>query len=254
MLMKIDSINLPHLHNSEHLGFVFEVRKHIVACTPEQIDIPQLFPAFNSAVDNEDESYKIVAKSVYTKQIDNLDVVRDTTLDGMSSYLKSFLNHFDPAKRAAAERINNMIAAFGKVKNKNYVAQSADVINMLQEFNGSLKNDVAIIGMTDWVKKLEFDNNAFMTVFDERHDEQRQKNELTRLRTCRIETDKAYMAIVKRINAGIEFNGKEKYADFVAILNVSIAYYSNIIATRKGRATAKKKKEAARNQAQNDDE
>ena len=131
--------------------------------------------------------------------------------------------------------------AFGNIRTKSYVAQKTDVINLLQELNGKHKTDIDLLGLQGWVLRIEDANNAFMAVFDARQDEQAQKDALASLCKCRTETDEAYRAIVDRVNAAIVFNGAEKYRDLVIDLNVSIDYYNNIMAQRRGRAAAKKK-------------
>ena len=238
--MKINSIAVRSLHNPEHLGFHSEARKIMERYVLSEIDITQpLFDRYTEAIDSEDLSYKIVAKSSYTQIINELDIVRDNTITGLTGQVRSLLKHFDPAIQAAANRTMIEINSFGNIQKKNYVAETTDIVNLLQILKGKLTPEVTLLQIEGWVQKLEEDNNAFVVQYDGRHDEQREKDSLTRLRTCRLETDEAWKSIFNRINAGIEFNGEDRYRDFVKDINVTINYYNNIIATRKGRAAAK---------------
>ena len=241
--MKVKSIYTYNQRNDEHLGFADAARQTMIKYGPPSIDIPmQLFAPFAQAVDNEDLSYKIVSKSASTDEIGKRDEICDATLVGFAVQTRSFLTHYDPVFQAAANRIMVDYNAFGDIRNKSYVAQATDTVNLLQVLNGKLKPDITLLGLDGWVTRIEETHNAFMEVFNERHDEQAEKDALARLRECRKETDEAYRVIIDRVNAGIVFNGEAKYKTFVLDINVTIDYYNNLIATRRGRAAAEKEK------------
>ncbi|MDR2908036.1 MAG: hypothetical protein LBU91_08630, partial [Bacteroidales bacterium] len=58
-------------------------------------------------------------------------------------------------------------------------------------------------------------------------------------------TDKAYMALRNRINAGITFNGEAKYRDFVLNLNAHIDRYNSALARRRSSGTKEETEEMA---------
>ena len=240
--MEITKIYLSHLHGEEHLGYHTEVRQKLEAFNLEDIDIkPQMFADYSVAIETEDGSYKIMAKSHYTEPLSLLDTTRDQTVTGMVTQVRSLLTHFDPNIQQAADRVMIVFNAFGNMRKKNYVAETADIINFLQEINeGSIQEDIDLMNLRPWVDKLETDNNAFIRVYETRQEEQVKKDVLERFRICRINTDECYNAIVNRINAGIVFNGEERYKELVGGLNGIINYYNNILAQRKGRNAAKR--------------
>ena len=252
-IMKIKSIHLAHQHNDEHLGFMSDVLGKLKKYSPTTIDVPaQMLIRFEQAENGEDVSYKIVAKSASTEELSKRDALSDSALVGFAAQTRAFLLHYDPEFQAAANRIMVEYNAYGNIRRKNYMAQATDTVNLLQAFNGKHQADIALLGLDGWVARIEETHNSFMELFNERQDEQAEKNALARLRDCRTETDEAYRAIVDRVNAGIIFNGEAKYKTLVIDLNVSIDYYNNIIATRKGRAAAERerKKEEERKKAQ----
>jgi hypothetical protein len=239
--MSIKSISTHNQRNDEHLGFMTAIRTTLAKYSPTSIDLTNVLVAqFGDKVNNEDVSYKIVAKSSLTEEISKLDSASDSILVGFTTQIRAFMTHYDPAFQAAANRIMIVYNAFGDIRNKSYVAQTTDVVNFLQELKGKLNSDVVLLGLQGWVTRIEQANNEFMTVFNARQNEQASKNALTRLRTCRKETDEAYRAIVNRVNAGIAFNGETKYKTFVLDINTTIDYYNNLMAQRRGRAAAKK--------------
>ena len=249
-IMKIKSIHLAHQHNSEHLGFGSEILGKLKKYVPVAIDVPILMLiGFEQAINAEDESYKILAKSAFTEELSKRDALSDSTLVGFATHTRAFLTHYDPEFQAAANRIMVEYNAYGNIRRKNYMAQATDTINLLQALNGKYQADIALLGLDGWVVRIEETHNSFMELFNERQDEQAEKNALARLRDCRIATDGAYRAIVDRVNAGIVFNGETKYKNLVVDLNVSIDYYNNIMATRKGRAAAEREKKKNSEQA-----
>ena len=240
--MEIIKIELARLHNNEHYEFINEVIRTITDHTPEAIDIAALFPRLQASFITEDESYKIVVKSAYTRMLNEIDVVRDSNFINFKGTVRTLQNHFQPAVREAAYRIMIELDAYGDITKKGYDAETADITNIIQSLRGKLAADVATTGLGDWVDQIEQINLEFTEAVGGRYEEQSDKNSLVRLRTARLATDADYRAIVNRINAGIVYNGADRYEAFVSDLNARVKHYNNIIAIRKGRAAAEKAK------------
>ena len=242
--MKIDYLDPTRLTNAQHIAYASSFLDVLKKVNPITIDLTTpMCMAVDSAVNTEDESFKIVVESIFTEQLSKCDRVRDYTYSGLKTQVKLFLNHFDDAFQRAARQIEVELKPFGDINKLMYDAQTASVANVLQVLKGKLAGDIELLGLTHWVTELEEANNTFNTLFNDRFSEQKEKNALTRLREARGNTDTAYLAIVNRINAGIVFNGPGKYADFVAEVNLRIKYYKDALAQSKGRAAAKKDKE-----------
>ena len=242
--MKIDYLDPTRLTNAQHLAYTSSFLDLLKSVIPTAIDLTvPMCVAMSDAVNTEDESFKIVVESIFTEQLSKCDHVRDYTYSGLKAQIKLFLNHFDDAFQSAAKRVEVELKPFGDINRLMYDAQTTSVVNVLQVMKGKLAGDIELLGLTRWVTELEEANNNFNTLFNDRFSEQKEKNALTRLREARTNTDAAYRAIVNRINAAIIFNGPEKYADFVAEVNLRVKYYKDAIAQSKGRAAAKKEKE-----------
>ena len=243
--MKVKYINLLHQRNDENFGLVTDVLGKLKKQTPQSLDLTApMLQRFDIAVANQDASYKIVAKSAYTEELRKLDAISDATLIGFATQLKSFRKyHSDTEFQKAATRVLVEYDAFGNIRKKSYIAQAADTVNFLEVVKGKRAGDITLLGMQGWVTQIEENHNAFMELFNDRYKEKLEKENLTRLRECRNETEEAYLAIVERLNAAIIFNGEEKYKAFVTDLNLTIDYYNNLIAQRRGRAAAKKEEE-----------
>ena len=258
--MKVESIKLSALQNAEHFELMDEfIRIVVTFLTNSPLgllarDIEALFNAFKQTFAIEDDAYKLILKSAITRQLSQLDGVRDSDWTNLTGNVNLLLKHFNTAIADAAYRVKIEFDGFGKIAQKGYNAETADIVNIIQSLRGKLAADVATLGLAEWVDRLEQSNLDFMTAFSERGDEQTDKNALGRMRDARLATDGDYRAIVNRINAGIEYNGPQEYEAFVGRLNTHIKYYNDTIAQRRGRAAAEKKRkeeEAANNNNNN---
>ncbi len=239
--LKIKNITLKNLQNAEHFELMSEVRSSIKACDPTKLDVASEYPVFEIAFDDEDKSFKIVSKSALTRSIEEEDRNRDALVKGMFAHVKSLSTHYDKKTVDAAYRIAVLCDSYGNLARESYDRETAGINNLLQDLAGEkYAEDVNIINLKEWTARLEKANKAFEAVMNQRYSEQSKKDELTRLRAARLATDDAYRAIRNKINAGIVFNGEEKYKAFVMELNARIDRFNDTLATRKGRADAKK--------------
>ena len=243
--MKINSINLPRYRNSEHLAFMSEIREKFQKYDLLEVDIlSEMYGNFIEATKTEDESFSMIIASDFTKQLGELDIKRDLSFTGFLEQLRCYLNYGEDLEIEMAHRImieyNDLK---GDIRKKSYPVQSTDTLIFIDALRSKLQEEIETLSLAKWQNRIEQDNVKFMNLYNDRQRQEAEKDSLQRLKDSRIESDKTYAAIVKRINAGIIFNGEEKYKTLVLDLNVSIDYYNHTLAIRKGRAKAKKEKE-----------
>lgn len=232
-------MNLKDLQNAEHFGFMHEVHGQVMEVLPAAIDVEKEFATFDAALADEDNSFKIVTKSALTQKLELFDGDRDGIFTGMRGRVKSSLNHYDPETREAAYRLMVLIDGYGSLASESYDRETAGIYNLIKDQRSDkYSDDVDKLNIKDWVDKLEEANNAFEGVMRERYTEQLEKDSATRLRDARLNTDMAYAALRNKVNAGIIFNGPEKYEAFVRELNVRIARFKTTVAQRRGRSAA----------------
>ena len=247
--MKTENVKLSALQNPEYFEFmngaIQDIEQHIELNPLGQFarDIAMLLTFLKSCFVILDEAYKLTIKSAITRTLSKLDGVRDNDFSVLKGNVILLLKHFNTAIADAAYRVKIEIDSFGNGVQKNYNAETAAITNLIQVLRGKLAADVATLGLTECVDRLDASNIAFAEAFDERLEEQGEKNTLARMRDARLNTDGAYRAIVNRVNAAIEYNGPHEYAAFVNDINTRIKYYNDLIAHRKGVAAAKKEKE-----------
>jgi hypothetical protein len=238
--MKCKRFKTDRLRNEEWFQFFTEVKALIEKHNPGALNIDVLFAAFIILYAAADEAMEIIRKSANTELIAAADQARDMTFRGFAEAVKSASKHFDHVKREAARRLSIVFDHYADTPRKAYDAETAAIHNFLQEMNGANANDVAILGLNDWVRQLNTENDAFDTLQKARYDEITEKTSF-RMQEVRKDTDRNYRDMLNHIDASILLNGESRYAPFVNALNVRVEHYRNIIAQRRGR---KKEKES----------
>ncbi len=211
--------------------------------TPTALNIEELFTSFLSLYANADEALEIIRKSATTSQIAEADRVWDSIFRGFSDAVKSAQNHFDPAKREAAQRLLVIFNHYGNIARKPCDEETASIYNFLQDINsGTLAADVFLLRLDDWITQLDADNQIFEALMKNRYDENSAKTDL-KIKSVRTETDRTYRDILDRLDILILINGDALYTPFVKDLNVHSEQFNNLIAQRKGRNAAKGKED-----------
>lgn len=98
-----------------------------------------------------------------------------------------------------------------------------------------------VLGLTDWLTQLDFENQKFKTLMSERYTETAQRPG-TRMKDARAETDRALRALLNMLEALAAVNGAEAYLPFIGELNAVNGRYKNQLAQSAGRR-AKTKEE-----------
>ena len=232
--MKIEKVKSEKLRNEEHFQFQSEFNDLVIRFTPGTLGIELAFAAYEPLYLNEKTALDVIRKSSLTSEIAVSDHKRDSTYRGFCDTVKGANNHFLPAKREAANRIQIAIDHYGNINTKTYDEQTAAINSLVEDLNKEYANDVATLGVEDWVAELQLNNNSFETLMDERYSTDAGKTQL-KMKEVRVEVDTAYRNITERVDALVVVNGQEAYAPFVKELNERVEKYNNTLAQRKGR-------------------
>jgi hypothetical protein len=184
-----------------------------------------------------------IKKSPLTRQIEEKDHARDGISRGLAMTVKALTRHPDPAKRAAAERLDLIITHYGNVPGRIYVDETAAIDDMLVEFDlPENKAFAATAGVTDWIEQLRAANREFAALMDARNVEISKRPE-ARMQEARAALDEAFQSILDRVEAQITLYGltsaSSDYAPFVHEYNTLVEYYLRVISTQKGRNARK---------------
>ena len=224
--MKIDAIKLKDMRNDRHFQFHVEIRNLIRGLTAAALRIAQLFGAYEHSIDREDEALKKISKSPKTELIREADAERDEIYGALVERVRADSRHYDPDIRAAAKRLLIVFDTYGNISSKPIADQTSAVYNLIQELRlPKYADDIALLGITEWIAKLEAKNNEVDALYVQRLEEDAGKTHIV-MKEARTATDAAYRAIVKRVEALIEVNGPEGYEQFVNMVNAIVAKFS----------------------------
>jgi hypothetical protein len=237
--MKFLSLNFYKLRNEEWFQLFTEFHDLVLKHNPGALNIAELWAAFLLLYTDADTALEIIRKSADTVLMIEADHVRDQTFRGFADAVKSARNHFDPAKRAAAEQLTILFDHFGNLAKKAPNEETAGIYNMLQELNGAYADKVQTLSLQDWATRLAADNNAYEALVKNRNTEIASRSKL-RMKEVRKEVQDVYYRVVERIEATITLNGEtQPFTDFVNEWNAFLKQYDTVLAQRlaKGRPT-----------------
>jgi len=218
-MMKINKIDTTHLRNSLHFQFHTEAKNLIQETGVPELKIETLFVEYRQRYNELDAALKKIVKSAATDKIHDADKERDAVFAGFIKTMGGLCEHYDPATRDAALKIQVVTHTYGNVAVKPLNEETSDIYNLVQDLKSDKYKDlVALVGLTQWVSKLEQQNNAFETLIKERDRENAAKNH-TAVKEARQAVDESYKRIVETINALLVLNQLTGCAAFVETLN-----------------------------------
>ena len=238
----VEKINLSIMSNELHYKFIQDVINYIKKYPDAVIRflglskwLPKLFAAFEI----EEKVLDIVLSSVLTPEMAEADRRRGNAFAGLVSAIKNLFHHADNEVKKAAKRLMTILKHYGNIPKRKYDEESAAILDILREFQKQqFADDLKLLKVTEWVERLEAENNAFIALRDRRVAE---KNEIPheRMKDARVETDEHYHDFV----AFLELKTKESLlddttddttlADFIDGLNTLIKSYKDVIAHSK---------------------
>jgi hypothetical protein len=232
--MKISKLDTLRLRNPEHFMFHTEFKDLVLEHSAEALKIQSQFDTYLTLYDKLDEGFKKIIKSAITAEIQAADKARDIIWSDMLKANSAALRHFDPDVQKAAKRLKVLFDTYGNIAITPLDAQTALVINILQELHGNYAADVAAVGLVRWVAELQARNKAFQALMKERYDETTSKTDVV-VKQARAALDESYRTIADRIAAFVTLEGAAGFEPFIRSLNSVIERFNNLLATRAGK-------------------
>lgn len=236
--MKILKLDFYKLRNEEWFQLFTEFRDLVLKYNPATLNIAELWATFLTLYADADTALEIIRKSADTARMIEADHVRDHTYRGFADAVKSACNHFDPDKRAAAEKLSILFNHFGNLARKASNEETAGIFNLLQELDNGAPGDtlpVDLLGLRDWATRLAADNAAYEALVKDRNTEVASRSKL-RMKEVRSKTQEVYYKLTERIEATTTLNGDvPPFADFGNEWNAFLKRYADVLAQRIGR-------------------
>ena len=257
-MSEINTFNLSHLKQDENFGFHNFALAELTKCNDSKIK--ELVNDYKVKYNVFDETMKVGGgENVLSYDVTRLDQIRDDTYRGLKRQNDVGLNDFDPVIAEIARQVDIILRRNGDPCNLPYLAENSAVTNLIQDLEefdnqqveerpGELSNPASspldgvsldnvtnrlqMAGLDRWVERLKEANEKFITFFTNRNNQQATII-AGATKAARLETDAAYRAAVKRLNALAEVNGDTDYLEIINNLNNLIDRQKAILAARK---------------------
>ena len=231
----INRFRYDHLRNEAHVELHTNVNTLFVKYSPEELGIAALYPSYKALYDEEVAALDVIRRSELTAEIMEKDHERDRLWRGLADTVKGYLNHFDPDKRHAAEKLEVILEHYGNIAAKSLDEETAAIEDLHREL---IKQDnfiyVSALGLGDWLAQLVQVSRNLEALMMSRYDETAKRPDI-RMRSVRRELDKVFRTILDLLEALVRVNGEDTNKAFLAELNAVMERYKDILAQEAGR-------------------
>ncbi len=231
----ISQSDLKKLRKKELLQYL---RNIVTICTkhdPEKLKLQSQVASMNNMVSQLDDSLLYDRAKALTDTLEILDDERDDAFTGFKHGLLMNALHKDLSKKEAAKLVLTHLESYGSgVTDLNYEAESTVLINVADDFETQkdLKAAIASLHLTEWVDRIQTDNDAFDEKYQERI-ELESKDKRPSFTSLRKEAKTQYSKLINRIAAFVELDEDGTYETLNTQLETLSERYQQIINYRK---------------------
>jgi hypothetical protein len=238
------SFKISHLRNSEHFQFHWSVNRFLMPRMPEIPNLSQPWNSYLLKFEKADRLYKVSQKSEETKELTMRDQMRDEDFKFFGRSVAYESRSLDADTKAAAERLEEVLRNYKGANQKALGENTALVTNFLQDLEKP-ENRAAVetLSLVALVESLKANNTAVALLYDKRSESLNSRHEEGRLAVVRIEVDKAYLTLVRGLNAFYVANEygeknaglRERLEEIIDGVNARIEQTRLVYARRTGR-------------------
>jgi hypothetical protein len=240
MEKELRKADLGRYTNADHIEF-HETSYAIFDRYGTAIKAPELLAAYQAKVMQEDQIYKWLRRSEFTKKKAETDQERDRILSGILGILHSFEKHFDPSLRDNAEHVLNLIDNYRRLSHTDYDAETASIDSILERLNSS-DYIIAVqnLNLMSWLTELARLNTLFKSYAADTEQEQIRKPDVSP-KVARHETDEALRNITRHVDSMIILGLLDDiiYEPLVREYNVHVDHYNTLVHEHYGRLHVK---------------
>lgn len=237
-MKEIQELNLVRMNNGAHNVFVNEILKHAKADTAVMSKVKPLVDRLEKAVAAEDESIKVMRKSFLSDDVAQADRDRDAFYVNYKKGVEAFLNIPVKEMAEAAKVLNQHLKEYAVDTKAEMHKESGMLTNLVADLEGKYAQHVTALSLTPIVTALKEANNRVLDADRDRTTE-RLGTLVGATKAARIESDDAYRALAKMVNALAlvgtlegEEGGKE-YWPFIDYVNQQITQYKRTVLGQK---------------------
>lgn len=247
-MKQINRFTLKHLAHGGHLAFHSTVLQFLEKQQAVADGMADELTAYKTAYGQERSIYPYRRGSSITKQMVAAKQLRIELHLGLKFTVKAAACHWDEARRKAGKTMKKVIEHFGDLYKQNMIEATANAGLLVNTSRGQYAGQVALLGLGEWLDRLEEANNRFNEYFLSRSREESQKPKM-RMTEARPALDAAYRELAEMLNAYVLVKGEAEYAPIIDFINALIADEKLKLAQHVGRVRKKRRKEEAGNEA-----
>lgn len=230
--MEIKVISLERMNNGAHFTYMTNILNRAEADEHIKVDAATQVADLKAAMATEDKYFKTSEKNLKTDIIAAADAERDKLCRNYLKTLKALMNMPDETIANSAKALVQMFIDYELDPDAQLDKQTGILLNMVGDWEGKHAQDVTNTNTSKFVELIKAANEKVHSLMVERSDEQKEIP-VGALKSARKQTDNAYRALIKMVNALIMVNGEENYTDFIKFLNYEIKRYKEKVLNQK---------------------
>lgn len=231
-MVEIKTLSVGLMNNGAHYTFMANVLDRAEADEHVKTAAATQVATFKAALAEEDKYFKVSEKNPKTDIIAAADAERDKLCRNYLKTLKALMNMPDETIANSAKALVQMFIDYEFDPDAQLDKQTGILLNMVADWESKHAQDVTNTNTGKFVELIKAANEKVHSLMVERSDEQKEIP-VGALKSARKQTDSAYRALVKMVNALIMVNGETDYADFVKFLNYEIKRYKEEVLNQK---------------------
>ena len=231
-MVEIKTLSVGLMNNGAHFTYMTNVLNRAEADEHVKVDAATQVADLKAALAVEDKYFKTSDKNLKTDIIAAADAERDKLSRNFLKTLKALMNMPDETIANSAKALVQMFTDYKFDPDEQLDKQTGILLNMVSDWEGKHAQDVTNTNTGKYVELIKAANERVHSLMVERSDEEKEVP-VGALKSARKQTDIAYRALVKMVNALIMVNGETDYADFVKFLNYEIKRYKEEVLNQK---------------------
>jgi hypothetical protein len=244
-LLKLEKLALSRLQN---LAFGDLIKSHLagIAKLPADIFTDAILKAKITALTQKSAAYDKglvkIAMNEQSKQLEDLDAVRDGSLSNLAKGIKMATPNV-AAEMEASRVLSAVIGAYPGLAEREYSIESNGIDNLISDLESDrYKGYVATLVLARFVAQLKKSNAAFRAVFDNRQFANATR-EYIDSKALRKDLHECYQDFCLYLLAMANNSTSKQYLKTLDIINTDRKYFANKLAQSEGVAAANAKKD-----------
>ncbi|MDR0989225.1 MAG: DUF6261 family protein [Prevotellaceae bacterium] len=218
---EMHSIQMQSLDNPTHCELMrvtadrAKADRTVIKLVKEAVD------QLDAAVQAEEKVLRVPQKNPLTDQIKAADSKRDSDFMFIKNTVSVNLKNPDPDKQQTAQVVWMLIKSDNVKVSDQYERETGLLGNFLNEAEQKYAAQMKVLGLTDAVKTLRADNNLFISLMNQRTEEEGGKV-IGAMQRARQLTDKAFINLRKLINAQALLGHATELTGFINYMNAEL--------------------------------